>query len=193
MTQETAVRRTLADRTWPGAALWKDLAWIGSGALLVAILSQLVIPLVPVPVTGQTFAVLLVGAALGSRRGSLSMLTYLTIGAFGLPVFAGGAAGLARLAGPTAGYLAGFVLAAALVGWLCERGWDRRPATTFLAMAVGQLVIYVPGVLWLSRFVGWPSALTAGFVPFLAGDALKAALAALLLPLAWRLFESRRP
>jgi biotin transport system substrate-specific component len=192
MTQGTAVRLTLADRTWPGTTLWKDLAWIGSGALLIALLSQLVIPLTPVPVTGQTLAVLLVGAALGSRRGPLSLLTYLALGVFGMPVFAGGAAGLSRLAGPTAGYLAGFVLAAALVGWLCERGWDRRPATTFLAMVVGQFVIYVPGILWLSRFVGWPSALTVGLLPFLLGDGLKAALAALLLPLAWRVLEGHR-
>jgi biotin transport system substrate-specific component len=191
MTQGIAVHPTLMDRTWPGAGVWKDIASIAGGALLIALSSRLVIPLMPVPVTGQTFGVLLVGAALGSRRGPLSLLTYLAAGACGLPVFAGGAAGPARLMGPTAGYLAGFVLAAGLVGWLCERGWDRRPASTCLAMVLGQIVIYVPGVVWLAGFVGMPAAWAAGLTPFLLGDAAKAALAALVLPLAWRALEPR--
>jgi biotin transport system substrate-specific component len=186
-------RLVLAERAWPGAGLARDIPLIIGGALLTALCSQIEIPLQPVPITGQTFGVLLVGALLGSRRGAASMLTYVGMGAVGLPVFAGGAAGLSRLAGPTAGYLAGFMVAAALVGFLSRHGWDRRVATTVLAMALGTLTIYIFGVAWLSRFVGWSQVLATGVAPFLVGDALKLALAAVALPWIWRLVgENRR-
>lgn len=165
-----------------------DLALVLTGSLFIAISAQLAVllPWSPVPVTGQTLAVLLVGALLGSRRGSLAVLTYIAEGALGLPVFAGGAFGLARLWGPTGGYLLGFVLAAALVGWLAEQGWDRRVLTTAAAMALGNLVIYVVGVLGLSAFVGGiQPALAAGVAPFIVGDIFKLTLAALLLPGGW--------
>jgi biotin transport system substrate-specific component len=182
-------RLVLAERAWPQAGLARDVAWILGGALLTALCSQIEIPLQPVPITGQTFGVLLVGALLGTRRGGASMLAYIGAGAAGLPVFAGGAAGLAWLTGPTAGYLIGFVAAAAVVGSLSRRGWDRHVVTTAMAMALGTLTIYAFGVTWLSGFVGWGRVLATGVFPFLIGDALKLALAAFALPWAWKLVD----
>jgi biotin transporter BioY len=105
----------------------------------------------------------------------------------GFPVFAGGTYGIARLVGPTAGYLVGFLAAAFVVGLLSERGWDRKPWTTAVSMIIGNGMIYVAGVLWLSRFVGWQAVLSTGVLPFLAGDALKITLATILLPAGWKL------
>ncbi len=171
-----------------GGAL-RQLALILGGSLLLALSAQLQLPLPfsPVPVTGQTFAVLLLGALYGSRRGAVTVATYLAAGAAGLPVFAGGGFGVARLVGPTAGYLVGFVAAAFAVGALSERGWDRKPLTAAAGMALGNLIIYAAGVLWLSRFVGWGGVLEGGVLPFLVGDAFKIALAAALLPAGWKL------
>jgi biotin transport system substrate-specific component len=183
---------TLADVWRPPAArrhpLAADVFLILLGSALVALGAQLRIPLpfTPVPITGQTFAVLFTGAVLGSRRGALALLAYLAEGAAGLPVFAGGAGGAAHVLGPTGGYLLAYPLAAALTGWLAERGWDRSPARAFAVMALGSLVIFVLGVGWLSRFVGGLApALVQGMLPFLPGDLLKNALAAALLPGGW--------
>ncbi len=178
------------------SALLYDAALVLAGSLLIALSAQVAIPLPfsPVPVTGQTMAVLLVGALLGSRRGSLAVLVYIAQGLAGMPVFAGGAAGPARLLGPTGGYLVGFVLAAYLVGLLAERGWDRRVGTTAAAMALGNMVIYAVGALWLAVFVGGlVPALTAGVLPFIPGDLVKIAAAALLLPAGWKLLGLRSP
>lgn len=174
-------------------ALLYDATLVVAGSLLVALLAQFAVPLPfsPVPVTGQTLAVLMVGMLLGSRRGGLALLTYLAEGAMGLPVLAGGAAGLARLTGPTGGYLIGFVAAAFLVGWLAERGWDRRPETTLLAMLLGNAVIYVCGLPWLAHFVGVERVLSLGLLPFLAGDLGKALLTMALLPWGWQLLDRR--
>lgn len=172
------------------SALLYDAALVLAGSLLIALSAQIAIPLPfsPVPITGQTMAVLLVGALLGARRGSLAVLVYIAEGMAGLPVFApGGAVGPARLLGPTGGYLVGFVAAAYLVGLLAERGWDRRVSTTAAAMALGNVVIYTVGVLWLTVFVGsFSAALAAGVVPFIPGDLVKIVIAALLLPAGWK-------
>lgn len=176
------------------SALLYDIGLVLAGSLFIALSAQIAIslPFSPVPITGQTLAVLLVGALLGSRRGSLAVLAYIAEGLAGLPVFAGGAAGPARLLGPTGGYLVGFVVAAYLVGALAERGWDRRVATTAAAMVLGNLVIYAVGVLWLAPFVGGLSkAVTLGAVPFIPGDVLKIGAAALLLPGGWKLLGLR--
>ncbi len=184
------LRRTRAQR------LGVDALLILSGSLFTALMAQIAIPLpfTPVPITGQTLAVLLVGAALGSRRGALSMATYLLEGALGLPVFAGGAAGLVRLRGLTGGYLLGFLAAAFITGWLAERGWDRRPSTTALAMLIGNAIIYLFGLPWLALFLGGflgpKGALALGLLPFIPGDLLKLALAAFLLPSAWWVVRS---
>ncbi len=143
----------------------------------------------PVPISGQTFGVLLVGATLGARLGALSVVLYLVEGLAGLPVFAGGGAGWVVLSGPTGGYLAGFVAGAAIVGFLAQHGWDRRPLTMALAMTLGTAAIILCGVVRLSAFVGWEHVWAAGVQPFLAGDALKVALASGLLPGAWWLRE----
>jgi biotin transport system substrate-specific component len=169
-------------------ALWYDLGLIIAGSLLVALSAQLAfyLPFSPVPVTGQTFAVLLVGLVLGSKRGAASMMTYLLQGAMGLPVFAQGAFGLATFAGPTAGYLVGFVAAAFAVGFLAERGWDRSPWLTAAAMLLGNGVIYLFGLPWLGYLVGFDNMLTFGFWPFLVGDTFKLVLAMISLPTAWK-------
>jgi biotin transport system substrate-specific component len=182
-------QRVMIDAAWPAAGLWREAGLVLAGSLLIALAAQLqiLLPFSPVPVTGQTFAVLLLGALYGSRRGPATVVAYLMLGAVGLPVFAGGAAGWARFVGPTAGYLVGFVLAAFAVGALSERGWDRRPWTTAASMTFGNGIIYLIGALWLSRFVGWEAVLSTGVFPFLAGDAVKLALATVLLPAGWRL------
>lgn len=164
-------------------------------ALFIAALAQLRIPLQPVPITGQTLGVLLVGMALGSRRGALAVLTYLGMAAAGLPFFTGGQSGLAYMAGPTGGYLVGFVAAAFVVGWLAERGWDRTLGKTLAAMVIGNVVIYLFGVSWLATivggFTGANGSLALGLYPFLLGDALKALAAALLLPAAWMMVRDQ--
>lgn len=183
-----ASERTLAVAVMPNSLIAKAFLAVG-GSLLLALSAQVAVPLPfsPVPVTGQTFAVLLIGAALGARLGAATVLLYLAEGAAGLPVFAPGATlGLARIAGPTGGYLAGFVAAAFVVGLLAERGWDRRVATAAAAMLVGEVVIYVVALPWLARFVPVERLLDAGLWPFVAGDLYKLALAALALPIAWR-------
>ena len=184
---------TLSGATFPRSSLLTNTLLVLGGAALVALLAQVELPLKPVPVTLQTLGVLLVGAALGWKRGGLALLVYLLAGAVGLPVLSGGGAGLAKVLGPTGGYLAGFVLAAALVGWLVERfGLDRRVPGTALAMLAGNLVIYALGLPWLAHIVPalhGQALLTAGLTPFLLGDTLKLALAALLLPTAWRLLR----
>lgn len=184
LSQTRFERRTIA----------RDVLLVVGFSLLVALSARVAIPVpgTPVPITGQTLAVLLAGALLGAARGFLVLALYLLEGAMGLPVFAEGRFGAAvLLAAPSAGYLWGFPLAAALVGWLAERGWDRRPATTALAMLLGNGVIYLCGVTWLAFFVGTGNALAAGLYPFLPGDALKIVLAALLLPAARRRLSPR--
>lgn len=190
--------RTLIDTVIPERAansLLTDAALVLLFAGITAGCAQVSIPLpfTPVPITGQTFAVLLTGAMLGTRRGALSMLLYIAWGAIGLPVFAGGAAGFLRIIGPTGGYLLSYPLAAALVGALAERGWDRKQPLVPLALLLGNLVIYLAGVLWLAVFVGGiGSAITKGFLPFIPGDLAKLALTSLLLPGGWKLIRSVR-
>lgn len=179
----------LADVLIPGKNLVRELSLVGIFVGLTALASQVTIrlPFTPVPITGQTFAVLLSGAAVGSRRGGAAQLAYLGLGCAGLPVFAGGSRGLPF--GPSGGYLVGFVAAAYVVGLLVERGWDRRIRTTAVAMLVGNAVIYAFGLPWLAAFTGGPLAkvLMLGLYPFIPGDLLKLALASALLTSAWLL------
>ncbi|MCS6908286.1 MAG: biotin transporter BioY [Anaerolineales bacterium] len=173
------------------AALVYQLSLVLAGSWLIALAAQVSIPLPfsPVPITGQTFAVLLVGALLGRRLAGLSVAAYLAQGLAGLPVFAGGTSGLARLLGPTGGYLVGFLAAAYLVGYLAERGWTLQVGKTLLAMILGNVLIYLCGVSYLALFLGFEKALTAGLYPFLVGDAIKILLATLLLPLGWKVLS----
>jgi len=189
---------TVADLVRPSdrkLARFYDAILVVGGSVIVALCAQVAVGF-PVPITGQTFGVLMVGMLLGSRRGVLCLLTYLAEGCLGLPVFAQGKAGAAALIGPTGGYLVGFVLAAWVVGTLAERGWDRRPATTVLTMILGNVAIYACGLTWLSilvsvagRGLGGRGVLAVGLYPFLIGDGLKIALAAVLLPSGWKLIQ----
>lgn len=162
------------------------------GVSVLALLAQVRVQIGPVPITGQTLGVLLIGAAYGTGLGVVTVTGYLLAGGLGLAVFSGGGAGWATLAGPTGGYLLAFPFAAALVGALAARGWDRRPLTAAAAMALGNVVIYTVGLAWLGRFA--PDASTTlvwGLWPFLPGDVIKIVLAAGLLPTVWRLLGHR--
>jgi biotin transport system substrate-specific component len=188
----TTLVPTLLNRTLPRLdRRLRDILLVISGSLIVAGLAQVRIqlPFTPVPITGQTFAVLLVGATLGSRRGATSLVLYLLLGLLGLPFFAGGARGYHVLLGPTGGYLVGFILAAFLVGLLAARGMDRRVPSALLAFLAGEAIIYLFGVAWLSFYLGLQHAITAGFLPFIIGDAIKLAAAGLVLPAAWALVK----
>jgi biotin transport system substrate-specific component len=187
--------RTLVDALAPRRAdSWlRDALLVLGFSAFVGLAAQPEIRLGYVPLTLQTLAVLLTGALLGSRRGALALLLYLAQGAAGLPVFAGGAAGVGHLLGPTAGYLIAFPIAAGVVGWLAERGWDRHALWTVAAMIMGNLVIYALGVGWLALYVGsLGSAITNGMLPFLAGDLIKIAVAAAVLPCGWALVRRAR-
>ncbi|MBN1975770.1 MAG: biotin transporter BioY [Anaerolineae bacterium] len=185
--------RTYADSLRPTAkqkALAYDALLVIGGSLFIALCAQFTLHIGPVPITGQTLGVLLAGVLLGSRRGSLSVLAYLMEGIAGLPVFApGGPLGLARLVGPTGGYLIGFVATAYATGLLAERGWDRRAATALATMLIGNVTIYAFGLPWLALFVGIEHALPLGLYPFIAGDILKAISAAAMLPTGWKLLN----
>ena len=184
---------TLVDLALPRAGLLTNLSLVVGASLITALAAQVTVPVPwsPVPITGQTFAVTLSGAVLGARRGFLAQVLYLAEGALGLPVFAAGAAGAGVLAGPTAGYLLAFPLAAALTGALAQRGWDRRFATMLPAMLLGSVPVFLLGLLQLARFIPADRVLAAGLIPFLPGDLIKAALAALAFPAAWRWARSR--
>jgi biotin transport system substrate-specific component len=193
-------RPTLADRLFTRSIV-TDIVLIAAGSALTSILAQIAIPLWPVPITGQTFAVLFVGAVLGATRAALSMVLYLVIGVLGLPVFASHTSG-SLFALPSGGFIVGFIFAAALVGWLSQREWDRRWLRTLIAFALGTVVMYAVGLPWLfaeihnypadvlAKYFGTTNpavaTLQGGLYPFLIGDSVKAILAAVLLPLTWR-------
>ena len=184
---ETLVGAVAAPLDWTRSALV-----VVGFSLLTAAAAQVVVPLpfTPVPLTGQTFAVLLTGALLGPRLGALAMLAYLAEGAAGLPFFRGGAGGYAHFSGATAGYLLAFPAAAYVTGYLAERGWDRRFATAAAAMALGSLVVLACGWAWLALMFSTPAeAFRMGVVPFLPGDVVKVSLAAAALPAGWALLR----
>lgn len=172
-----------------------SVALVVAAAGLTALAAQVRIPLpfTPVPITGQTFAVLLTGAALGWKLGAAGQLLYVAVGALGAPVFTDGSGGVDVISGATGGYLIGFIFAAALVGRLAEGRQDRTFSTMFTAFILGSAVIYVFGVVGLMAATGWPlvEAVEKGVVPFLLGDIIKASAAGLLLPGAWRLLGDR--
>jgi len=166
----------------------KDVLLVLSFAILTGISAKLKIEIGAVPITMQTFAVLLSGALLGSKRGALSQISYLFFGLFGISWFSRGG-GISYLISPTFGYIIGFVFAAHLVGLLAEKGFDRNIKTAILAMFLGNLILYIPGLLWLAKFVGFSKVLTVGFYPFIFGDLLKIILAGSVLPLGWKFIK----
>ncbi|WP_416393405.1 MULTISPECIES: biotin transporter BioY [unclassified Curtobacterium] len=192
-----ARRTVLADRLRTHG-LATDVALIAGGALFTAGMAQLQVPMWPVPITGQTLAVVLVGATLGARRGFLSLLLYAVAGLAGAPIFAEHTGGLAALATPSFGYVIGFVIAAAVVGRLAEHQWDRKVGRAAVAFTLASAIPFVTGLPWLAVVLGQlgapndlQSVLAAGLYPFIVGGIAKALIAAGVLPLAWKLVGRR--
>jgi biotin transport system substrate-specific component len=181
-----AAPRPLADALLPRTAVVSTALVLG-GALLTAGAAQVSVPIWPVPITGQTLAVLLVGSALGARRGALSMLVYALLGVVGLPVFADGSAGVGVLVGPSGGYIVGFVAAAALVGWVAERFGDRPLRNALLSFALGTVVTFVTGMAWLAVALGLDlqQTLQYGLYPFVLGGVVKTLIGAGVISLGW--------
>jgi biotin transport system substrate-specific component len=166
---------------------------VALGTALLALSAKINLPLPYVPMTLQTLVVLMIGAAYGWRLGSATVIAYLAEGAIGLPVFAGPVGGLAPLLGPTAGYLAGFVAAAFITGWLSERGWDRSVPRLFVAMGLGHIVILAAGFAWLAfgMKLGVEKAWLVGIVPFVAASVIKNALGAAFVPAIRHMLDHR--
>ena len=185
---DTLISAALAPLDWTRSV---SLAVVFS--LLTALAAQIVIPVGPVPITGQTFAVLLTGALLGSRLGAMAMIVYLAEGAVGLPFFYGGHGGIGHLLGQTGGYLVAFPAAAFITGAFAENGWDKRFITAFAAMAVGSIVILLTGWVWFSALTNTPLpvAFKLSVAPHIAGDTIKILLAAAVLPTGWALLKRK--
>lgn len=184
---------TLRSALVPRTTVVVDVALVAGGAVFIALVAQLsfYLPFTPVPVSGLTFGVLVIGAALGSIRGLLATLVYVLAGVAGAPVYADASYGIGVLLGVTGGYLVGSVLAAALTGYLAERAWDRKVRSAVPAMLLGEVLIFVVGVGWLMVVldVGLGAGLALGFVPFLLGEVVKLVAAGVLLPGAWKLVD----
>ena len=196
-----ASQKVLSEVFWPAEnqMLWvKRLALVVFGVLALAVAAKIKLPIPPspAPVTMGTFAVLTIGAAYGARLGFATILAYMLLGAFGFDVFANSSAeknGLVYMMGGTGGYLVGYVLATLALGALAARGWDRSVGKLALALVLANVLIYVPGLLWLGQLYGWDQPILAwGLTPFLVGDAIKLALAALLIPGLWKLVGDAR-
>ena len=185
---ETLIGTALAPLDWI-----RSVGLVLGFSLLMALSAQLVIPIGPVPFTGQTFVVLLTGALLGSRLGAITMIVYLVEGASGLPFFYGGSGGLAHLLGPTGGYLVAFPAAAFITGAFAEHDWDRRFATAVAAMAIGSLVITLSGWTWLAIVTNtsMPVVFTTTVSKLIPGDIIKILLAAAALPAGWALLKRK--
>jgi biotin transport system substrate-specific component len=181
---DTLIGAALAPVDWT-----KQVSLVVAFSLLTALAAQISIPIGPVPITGQTFAVLLTGALLGSRAGAAAMMIYLFEGAIGLPFFSNGGSGLAHLLGPTGGYLVSFPAAAYVSGAFAENGWDKKFLSAAAAMFVGSLIIMFIGWAWLSQFMTPLAAFRAGVTPFIIGDIVKIVLAAAALPSGWALLR----
>ena len=192
-------RRVLADviarPSSRGRALAVDAALVLAGATVVALLAQVEIPLWPVPITGQTLGVIIVGASLGAWRGAAALTTYMVLGLAGLPIFAGLTGSLAALAKPSFGFVIGFIFSAFVAGWFAERAWDRRPALAFVGFAAASVVPFLFGIPYLAFVLNvtlgleltfW-QILEAGLIPFIIGGLVKAGIAALIIPGAWAL------
>lgn len=184
----------LSQAVWSGNSLLRNLALVLGGSALIAVAAQISVPMFPVPMTLQTLAILTIGLAFGARLGAATVLAYLAEGAAGLPVFANGGAGFAYMAGPTAGFLAGFVMMAAIAGYAADRGWSRSFLGAAAATLLASALLYVPGLAWPAAFLGkaMPDLLSGWMLPFLLGDAVKAVLAALIVTSGWAALRGRK-
>jgi biotin transporter BioY len=185
---DTLLSAALAPLDWT-----RSVSLVVAFSLLTALAAQIVIPIGPVPITGQTFAVLLTGALLGSRLGAMAMIVYLIEGASGLPFFYGGSSGIGHLLGPTGGYLVAFPAGAFITGAFAENGWDKRFFTAVVAMAVGSILILLAGWAWFSVLTHTPplAAFKVSVAPHIAGDIIKILLAAAVLPTGWALLKRK--
>jgi biotin transport system substrate-specific component len=183
-------RPTLADRLFT-RSIATDAVLVVAGAALTAGLAQVAVPLWPVPITGQTLAVLLVGSSLGAFRASLSMVLYAVLGIVGLPIFSDAKHGWEIVAGPTGGYIVGFIFAAGLTGWLAQRSWDRRFVGAGLSFLAGSAVVFAFGLPWLAVSLGLnlEQTLQGGLYPFIIGGIIKAIIAAAVMSSAWFLID----
>lgn len=183
---------TLSDAVWRSSSFLRQIILVIAGIAILAAAAKIKFPVPPspVPVSMGTFAVLVLGATYGPRLGLATILGYLLVGALGLEVFSGSSAGLTYLMGGTGGFLGGFVLATLILGMAATKGWDRSIWKMALALLAANVAIYVPGLLWLNQFAdSWAQTFAWGITPFLIGDMMKLALAALLLPAAWALVK----
>jgi biotin transport system substrate-specific component len=185
---DTLIATALAPLDWT-----RSVSLVFAFSLLVALSAQIVIPVGPIPVTGQTFVVLLTGALLGSRLGAMTMIVYLIEGASGLPFFYGGSSGIGHLLGPTGGYLVAFPAAAFITGAFAEHGWDRRFETATAAMAIGSVLIMFSGWAWFSLVTNTAplAAFQLTVLKFIPGDVIKIVLAAAVLPSGWYLLKRK--
>ena len=183
---ETLTSAALAPLDWT-----RSVGLVVAFSLLTALSAQIFIPIGPVPITGQTFAVLLTGALLGSRLGAAAMIVYLIEGASGLPVFQQWHGGILYIFGPTGGYLVAFPAAAFITGAFAEHGWDKRFFTAAAAMAIGSVLILLSGWAWLSQFMPATVAFHSGVTKFIVGDIIKIVAAAAVLPSGWALLRRR--
>jgi biotin transport system substrate-specific component len=186
---------TLAATLWPTASrsLTRDIVLTAAGVCLITLGAKASVPFWPVPLTLQTLAVSVVAAAYGLRLGVATVAAYLVTGLLGAPVFAGMSAGVAPFLGPTGGFLAGFLVMAAIIGAAADRGWDKAWPKILAAMALANVIVFVPGLLWLGTFTGYGAKLMqAGVAPFAFGTLVKTALAAAIMPFAWRLVQRLR-
>lgn len=193
MTVQTLTPHNLVDHMLPEwQSSWqKTVLLVIGGSLLLALSSKLQIPMPPVPFTMQSYVVLVLGMAMGARLASMTVLLYLFEGAIGLPVFSSGG-GLPYFLGPTGGYLVGFLMPATAVGYLADKGMDKRLWQASLAMAIGTVLLFIPGILWLAYLFDWQTALTTGLFPFWFGMIAKLMLGAMTLPMAWKLVGRSR-
>ncbi|MDO5720660.1 MAG: biotin transporter BioY [Actinomycetaceae bacterium] len=191
-----ALHPVLVDRLVTRSSRLKNAVLIATGAATVGLLAQVSIPLWPVPITGQTLGVMLVGAILGARRGALSLTTYLVLGVIGLPWFANFSGGPASIISPSFGYIIGFIPTAFVIGYLSEKQWDRRPALSMAAFGIASIIPFIVGIpyLWVvlhfaGTTLGFSATLHAGFTPFIIGGIIKWLIGAAVLPGAWTLIE----
>jgi biotin transport system substrate-specific component len=188
----TSPRSILGNILFSKAWLFKSALLVIGGSLALTLSAKIQVPFWPVPITMQSMVALLIGVTFGSRLGALTILAYLAEGVAGLPVFAGMAAGPAYLAGPTGGYLLGFLLGSAFAGWAAECGWGRDLPRTVLVMLLGHFLIFAPGALWLAVLFGWNKTIAFGIAPFLLATLLKSALGAAIVSALWKMMADQR-
>ena len=188
----TLPQPVLGNVLFPKGRLLRNTLLVVGGSLALTLSAKVQVPFWPVPITMQSMVALLIGIGFGSRLGALTILAYLAEGFAGVPVFAGLAAGPAYLAGPTGGYLFGFLLGGAFAGWAAEHGFGRDLPRAMLVMLLGHVLLFVPGVLWLAVLFGTGKAIVFGIVPFLLATLLKSGLGAAVVAALWRLADGRR-